>query len=337
MVSSKNVKEAKRINHVLLLHNAKDGGITAGIFGKKGAGKTTEAINLAENVAYIDPRTGQAHRETVIWCAQGVDYWTSLDLNRVHVFHHVDYLPTFYAEDTSEIEPPVRPGHMHHYTSTVDLIRKILPGMINVIYSPKVFRFSKEVADEIEHAGMLKKSLSDDDVKINPDMFWFEMLHYLRKRKHRLFFITVIMDEAGRLLPENTSRERFAVQGWFIELESIHLRRSNISFFIFAHSAGGIDWRYHDKIMIYGWMKGAKPNSLSMLNKKLTFYLNRGVIILEESGLYGNLDVPYVAQRPLIYAEYEDRSDEADTEDFDYRESIERQVPPAGVGIYQST
>ena len=70
--------QGAKITNEILYHTPNSGGVTVGIYGSKGSGKTTFLLTLAQTISCQDRLTGKDEKETIIWRGRSNDYWNWL-------------------------------------------------------------------------------------------------------------------------------------------------------------------------------------------------------------------------------------------------------------------
>ncbi len=314
----KNRAEAARLNREITLKGMEHGGTTVAVIGQKGCGKTTELLQLANGVAHVDPYDGMTYKDTVVWLAQGYDYWNSIpDQSRIHLHFHKNSPVRLVNERFEPDDFGVAKRRMHTYKDAKQLLSRLVPYAINVIYEPTEWLFSPLVQREEPFGRQAIERYtfqSLDDLVFEGSLFFYELLHVLRTRKHRDQFVSVFADEAGRIFPMYPAGRRFMLQAWLIQSEVIHLRRMNISLYLAAHGTSSIDSRLHDKIQYWIWMRGARIRKDSPVYRYRTNVLEPGEAIIE-SGMFGDFKVPDLVRRGLVIAEYQREIESAKKEE----------------------
>ena len=289
------VEIAQRLTH----HGYRDGGTMCLLIGDKGSGKTTGLLNLAEGVRYKDEEGGGWRRETVIWRARSIDYWTRVDPGRrtVWVCAADDGRIRWSADGVRELLPPVR-----FYTTVQDLIDQIQerPGKIHVVYSPNgIYDFDPRFQDEM---GMGRKDIIKAVYKRELDIesiFWYEMMFVLTRHTSRRFFCSLIMDELQRLLPPSTRGLRYHIQA-FMALEILpDFRKQNKSLFAAGHATSNMDYRLYPLIQVYGYMRGGKVKKGSSVRNNALALQEPG-IVMWDAGLFGRMKFRAYPNLPLV-------------------------------------
>lgn len=305
MVSRINREIAERLLNEIRIHNANAGGTMTGIIGSKGSGKTHLITRLSHQVVYIHPIKGVPQRETVIWRGRTLDYWSWMyepDFEweapefkrKVYIHYHVDDTPTF----INELGEPIRfpPDALRTYRSVVDLRENLVLGEINVVYEPTKYAMSRAMHDLLVARSCSRKGILDD-IEFDSPLWWVECLFYLLNFK-MAGFVTVFIDEADEVFPANPSGIRWHLQGLFCDAAK-DFRKANISFVFSIHDTTDLDYRLRSKTQYYGYMRGARPKTGSMISKTTTILLPVGDIIFERDG-YGTTNLGKLTERPRV-------------------------------------
>lgn len=307
MVSELNREIAIELQNRLLHHRIESGGTTASICGRPGCGKTTVLLHYAHQVAYLHPLSGAWIKETVIWRGRDIDYWNwfldpkfewenpSLQRDIVIHIHDGDAGVRFFDELKNELDLPARA--VRYYSAAPELYKNLVEGAINIVYEPRQYRPSEAAMDTIVAKSCGKREWYED-LTLDPCLFWFEFVAFLDLAK-AAGFITIILDEADELFPQNPSGIRWWMQEWFRN-KLRDFRKKNISFIYAFHSWSDIDYRISDKRMIRGWMRGANPpTKTSMISIARTRSLATGRLILEDDG-FGDIQIRKIRPRPRV-------------------------------------
>lgn len=254
----------------LIFHDPNVGGTLAMATGEQGSGKTSLLLYLAE--------AEMANGEIVIWRGREVAQWYRLKnwKHRVKLFIYEEDQPKFYRvedETAKEIHIPYET-----YKEPRDILLKLEKGKLNVIYEPMFYTVSDEVKDAVYYSTgyKLKRNFPKGAY------FWFDLFYALTTRLDRRF-ITLIIDEADDVFPQNPSGDLWKLQEWFKDLLK-DARKSLISVFAAVHNLNDIDYRILGKFQAYIYLKGSKPFKGSMVNPKFILKLQKGYGVIEWGG-----------------------------------------------------
>ena len=307
MVSRINREIAERLLNEIRIHNTNPGGTMAGIIGSKGSGKTHFLVRLAHQVLYLHPATDTPTRETVIWRGRTLDYWSWMYLpdfeweepadafrRQVYIHYHVDDTPTFIDELGTPIQFP--PDALRTYNRPIDLRENLVVGEINIIYEPTRYDMSRAMHDLLLARSCSRKGAMDG-IEYDPALWWVEFLFFLLQFK-KAGFVTVFIDEADEVFPANPSGIRWHLQGLFCDAAK-DFRKANISFVFSIHDYADLDYRLRSKTQYYGYMRGARPKTGSMVKRTTSLLLPVGDIIIERDG-YGTTNLGKLTERPRV-------------------------------------
>lgn len=315
MVSELNREIAIELQNRLLHHRIESGGTTASICGRPGCGKTTVLLNYAHKVAYLHPISGIWTKETAIWRGRDMDYWNwfldptfewenpTLQREIVIHIHEADSGVRFSDELKTELNLDDR---IRYYADAPDLYNNLVAGAINIVYEPREYLPSEAAMDIIVAKSCGRREWYEGLI-LDPCLFWFEFVAFIDLVKGA-GFLTIILDEADELFPQNPSGIRWWMQEWFRN-KLRDFRKNNISFIYTFHSWSDIDYRISDKRMIRGWMRGANPpRTSSMITIARTRSLATGRLILEDDG-FGDIQIPKIQPRPRVKVQWGHDSD----------------------------
>ena len=308
-----NDKMAFRLFTEISVHTYEFGGTTVEIYGSKGSAKTSLMLRLASKLVcetYNDSKmvailpSGEEIRvkpEQVIWRGRLVDQWTWYPKqSEVMVFIHKADDVVFYTEDGQEFEVRFK-----RYRNVDDLYRKVRESgyKLNVVYEPREYEIGEDLVDLMMRRATLPKRVFKD-IEVDSTIWWYELIAYLLER-HDNDFISVMIDEADEVFPENPSGLRWHLQLWLKDNVK-DLRKRNVSLYFSAHSHVDIDSRIRTKMQYRILMKGAKVPEGSLLRgkKKIqTLFLKPGQAYIERDG-YGKFKFDPLPQRPKVVARF---------------------------------
>lgn len=295
--------EGARLSGEITLHTNNSGGVTVGIYGSKGSGKTTLMLTLTQIMRCVNPFTGEVEPETIYWRGRRTDYWTWLPKDRTFVFFHKDDINRVIFKDDLLMEIPKKDlPPIIEYDSCEDLYRKTKKKMINVIYEPSTYEITKDIREMIRRRGVV----SDDifrNPKIDPVIFWFEFANWLVKNKS-LDFISIIFDEADEILPQSPAGPRWHLNLWMKDVIK-DFRKRNISMFLACHGYQDIDGRIFPKIQYKIYMKGCITPSSSLVNRHAPLLLSQGKFYIERDA-WGMAKFKKIKEQPRVLVEFED-------------------------------
>lgn len=312
MVSDINVEFAARLLDEIRIHTNEMGGVFVSLCGSKGSGKTTWMHQYATQVGYIHPATKALTKETVIWRGRDIDYWnwwldptyewenTALKRDVVIHIHSEDEV-----EFRDEMKRPVTVPHLRKYFSAPELYSNLETGAINVVYEPRDYRMSPAVKD-ILAARCCTVPLSGN-IRLDPPIFWFEFLAFLLRVKGP-GFISILLDEADEIFPQNPVGIRWHIQEWFKD-NAKDMRKNNITCLFSCHDWNDVDYRIGSKVQYKIWMKGARLPNSSIIRQLDANALTRmlftavGQAMIERDG-YGTFNIPKLRERPRVKAHF---------------------------------
>ncbi|WP_456330181.1 hypothetical protein [Archaeoglobus sp.] len=283
---------AVRLWGEITFHTYRFGGTTVEIYGSKGSTKTTLMLKIASKLRCESP--DGAVPEPAIWRGRTVDQWNWYPrLSDIKVFVHKADDVVFYDETGQEIEVRVT-----RYRNAEDLMQKL--GRFNVVYEPRSYSLSEELVDLLAKRSTLPKRLMKD-IAVDSSIWWFEFVHYLLERPDNKF-ISLFIDEADEVFPENPSGLRWHLQLWLKDNVK-DLRKRNVSLYFSAHSHTDIDSRIRTKMQYRILMKGARVPQGSLIDKKDPLFLKPGQAYIERDG-YGKFSFDPLQERPKIVVRF---------------------------------
>ncbi|MDD4053015.1 MAG: hypothetical protein PHR28_14100 [candidate division Zixibacteria bacterium] len=298
--------EGFRLLKEIIRHNNNSGGVTVGIFGSKGSGKTTFLLTLADKIGCYDPFTQDSTEvefETIIWRGRDADYWTWLDKRRVTLFIHRDDLDTveFKNDLLEKLDDSILPT-IKTYTSIKSLYTSLVKGGINVIYEPRTYKITPNIKKMIQKRGITGDDLFKTD-EVDPVIFWFELMYWLVKNK-TLDFITIIFDEADELFPTSPAGARWHLNLWAKDVIK-DLRKRNITLIIAAHAYTDIDGRIMPKLQYKIYMKGCVTPSTSLVSRQAPLMLHQGLFYIERDA-WGLARFDKITEQPRVLVMFPD-------------------------------
>jgi len=298
--------QGAKITDEIMHHVPNSGGVTVGIYGSKGSGKTTFLLTLAQNITCIDPVSGKLEAETIVWRGRSNDYWNWIPKEKVVLFvHKKDYDRVLFKDDILNIIPRKDLPLIEPYVSIKQLNTRLRAGKINVVYEPTQYQIPERIIKIIQKRG-------GSDVKItkkaDPVIFWFEFMDWMVHNKNPKF-MTVIFDEADELFMASPSSERWHLNLWAKDVIK-DLRRRRISLFLACHGYTDLDGRIKSKIQYKVWMRGSVTMPESLVNRLSPLLLEPGVYYIERTG-WGKAHFPKIPEKSIIIT-YTDGVDERD-------------------------
>ena len=287
---------AVRLWNEITFHTYKFGGTTVEIYGSKGSTKTTLMLKIAHRVHCESPafnKIGQV-KEPAIWRGRNVDQWNWYpNLSHIKIFVHKADDIAFYDESGNELDLRVT-----RYRNTEDLIEKL--GKFNVVYEPRTYQLSEDLIELLARRSTIPKKLMKD-IEVDPSIWWFEFINYLLERPDN-HFMSLFIDEADEVFPENPSGLRWHLQLWLKDNVK-DLRKRNVSLYFSAHSHTDIDSRIRTKMQYRILMKGARVPQGSLIDKKDPLFLKPGQAYIERDG-YGKFSFDPLQERPKIVTRF---------------------------------
>ena len=293
-VVAKQINDAMAIRlwNEITFHTYKFGGTTVEIYGSKGSTKTTLMLKIASKLRCESPNG--VVPEPAIWRGRNVDQWSWYPkLSDVKVFVHKADDVAFYDETGEEVEVKVT-----RYRNAEDLLQKL--GKFNVVYEPRNYSLSEDLLDLLAKRSTLPKRLMKD-IEVDSSIWWFEFIAYLLERPDNNF-LSIFIDEADEVFPENPSGLRWHLQLWLKDNVK-DLRKRNVSLYFSAHSHTDIDSRIRTKMQYRILMKGARVPQGSLIDKKDPLFLKPGQAYIERDG-YGKFSFDPLPERPKIVTRF---------------------------------
>ena len=166
----------EELRQQVLFHDdgvAARGGVMCVVVGKRGTGKTTLEIQMAQYISHFPPdqrnrsRLETLHPETIIWRGRGYDYWNSFSPDywkKYHGWKHPKPLIVHnwvnneyqFTIDTDTDRVPLSGVKFSPYETCEELISHIVPGAINVVYR----------ADVLYHAGIVYTAARNTEYQV---------------------------------------------------------------------------------------------------------------------------------------------------------------------------
>ena len=309
--------EGFRLLKEVIRHNNNSGGVTVGIFGSKGSGKTTFLLTLANKIGCYNPYVQDSvdvEFETVLWRGRDTDYWTWFDKRRVTLFIHRDDLETiqFKNDLLQTLDPDILPT-IKTYTSIKSLYTSLVKGGINVIYEPRNYKITHNIKKMVQKRGITGDDLFKTD-EVDPVIFWFELMYWLVKNK-TLDFITIIFDEADELFPTSPAGARWHLNLWAKDVIK-DLRKRNITLIIAAHAYTDIDGRIMPKLQYKIYMKGSVTPSTSLVSRQAPLMLQQGIFYIERDA-WGLARFDKIQEQPRVLVMFENDDNGGDDDEPD--------------------
>jgi len=290
----------ERIFKKMTEHKDKQIGATVGLFiGEQGAGKTTALLYLAEK--FIN------NGEIVIWKGSTREQIYKLpDWQEKTIFwhHELDELEciVYIGNTKSNITDKI---NVKTYKNSKDLIRNLKKGVINVVYQPTIFKFSKDselTKYLIEARAMKVRNLKQFEFKLfnyvhPPIYFWFELMNYLIYKDNNDWY-ALLIDEIDEIFPA-VVRDIWWDLMDFAKDHVRHMRKALVSLFGTTHAYTEINDKVKNKFQYRCWMRGAKIPKYSIIQKDATYYLRRGQMIIDSADGYGRYQIPKYEPTPI--------------------------------------
>lgn len=314
-----NIASASEHLNAVRIHEIESGGVTFGIVGSKGSGKTHFLMHLAHQVVFLHPIVKNAVKETVIWRGRPIDYWNYMFYpdfeweneafkRRVIVHYWEEDEPCFETEHRERLTIP----ELRSYSCVTDLYEQIVPGEVNVVYEPSVYLMSPGMLNNIARRSLIsEKALTE--VELDPCLWWAEFMFYVLNFK-KAGFITFILDEIDEIFPAACQSIRWHVQALFADSLK-DFRKANISLFFSIHDQTDLDYRIRSKIQFWGYMKGGIPPAGSAVNKAYTMTLPVGDMIIER-GTFGHVNLGKLSIRPRVRVSFPRETGNPDLWDY---------------------
>jgi energy-coupling factor transporter ATP-binding protein EcfA2 len=301
-IESISLELGQSIRHRITCHDdgvAARGGTMTSLIGKRGTGKTTLMLQLAQSYMHYpsNVRNRSAYEllkpETVIWRGRSYDYWNSLDpryWESVHglknpkplvIHNHISNEHYQFTVDVNGVrqELPLDKFNFKEYETEEELVKNIIPGAINVVYEPSMYFLPDYFVHQLEIRNIkirqpLNKKKTDGEeipvkqtpiskkyepVETNPSVFWYPFIDQLMKLKQRSDFISLILDDANTLFEENPRGEKWHMEESFVS-SIIDLRRLNISLLLSCHETGLMYWKVRRRSDFMIYLRGAYPD-----------------------------------------------------------------------------
>ena len=297
--------QGAKITDEIIHHVPNSGGVTVGIYGSKGSGKTTFLLTLAQTITCEDPVTHKHEKETIVWRGRSNDYWNWIPKEKVHIFiHKADFDKCIVKDDILRTIPREELPPMEPYVSIRHLNSRLRAGKINVVYEPTTYQLPERIKKLVQKRG-------GDDIKINqvdPVIFWFEFMDWMVHNKNPKF-MSIIFDEADELFPQSPGGIRWHLNLWAKDVIK-DLRRRRLSLFMACHGYQDLDGRLKPKIQYKIWMKGSVTMPESLIRRQAPLLLDPGVYYIERAG-WGKASFSKIDERTIVLV-YTDGRDERD-------------------------
>jgi len=301
--------QGARLTEEISYHRPNSGGVTVGIYGSKGSGKTTYLLTLAQTICCENPFTKQEEKETILWRGRSNDYWNWIPKENVQLFiHKADFDKAVFKDDLLNVMPRSELPPMEAYTSIRQLYSRLRAGKINVVYEPTTYTVSERIKKMIQKRGITGDELFKSS-EVDPVIFWFEMMDWLVHNKNPKF-ISIIFDEADELFPASPGGARWHLNLWAKDVIK-DLRRRRISLFMACHGYQDLDGRIKPKIQYKVWMKGSVTMPESLVNRRAPMMLEPGVYYIERDG-WGMHSFSKIEEKTIVlgYLNGEDERDD---------------------------
>jgi hypothetical protein len=300
--------QGARLTDEISYHRPNSGGVTVGIYGSKGSGKTTFLLTLAQTICCENPFTKSEEKETILWRGRSNDYWNWIPKEQVQLFiHKADFNRAVFKDDILNVMPREDLPPMEAYTSIRQLYSRLRAGKINVVYEPTTYTVSERIKKMIQKRGITGDELFKSS-EVDPVIFWFELMDWLVHNKNPKF-ITIIFDEADELFPASPGGARWHLNLWAKDVIK-DLRRRRISLIMACHGYQDLDGRIKPKIQYKIWMKGSVTMPESLVNRRAPMMLEPGVYYIERDG-WGMHSFDKIPERTIVLG-YLDGADERD-------------------------
>jgi len=304
-----------RLTEEISYHKPNSGGVTVGVYGSKGSGKTTYLLTLAQTICCENPFTKQEEKETILWRGRSNDYWNWIPKENVQLFiHKADFNRAIFKDDVLNVMQKEDLPPMEAYTSIRQLYSRLRAGKINVIYEPTTYTVSERIKKMVQKRGITGDELFKSS-EVDPVIFWFEMMDWLVHNKNPKF-ISIIFDEADELFPASPGGARWHLNLWAKDVIK-DLRRRRISLFMACHGYQDLDGRIKPKIQYKVWMKGSVTMPESLVKRQAPMMLEPGTYYIERDG-WGMHSFDKIEEKTIVlgYLDGQDgRDDFGDTGD----------------------
>lgn len=254
----------------LLIHHREQGGTLAVATGIQGCGKTTLFLGLARVLA--------ERAEVVVWRGRDLDAWHAYP-GPVRIWANyplrIDRIP----HDASEPEPWDLP--VHQFTTAADLIARLEPGVLNVVYALE----TKQAWDE-------ERSEWNDE----PTRFWGDFVFAATKRA-RVDWLALFLDEVHEVWGDRPQGEDWHHQRK-VRNALADFRKSFSSAFFATHHYDETDDAILKKIQYRLLLRGAAIPPRSVLREKnLVHHLRPGEALIEQ-GNFAVIEFPKIDKPP---------------------------------------
>ena len=271
-----------RLTEEISYHRPNSGGVTVGIYGSKGSGKTTYLLTLAQTICCENPFTKSEEKETILWRGRSNDYWNWIPKENVQLFiHKADFERAIFKDDNLKIMERKDLPPMEAYISIRQLYSRLRAGKINVIYEPTTYTVSERIKKMVQKRGITGDELFKSN-EVDPVIFWFELMDWLVHNKNPKF-VSIIFDEADELFPSAPAGARWHLNLWAKDVIK-DLRRRRISLFMACHGYQDLDGRIKPKIQYKVWMKGSVTMPESLVKRQAPMMLEPGTYYIERDG-----------------------------------------------------
>jgi hypothetical protein len=286
-----------RLTEEISYHKPNSGGVTVGIYGSKGSGKTTYLLTLAQTICCENPFTKTEEKETILWRGRSNDYWNWIPKENVQLFiHKADFERAIFKDDNLNVMDRKDLPPMEAYTSIRQLYSRLRAGKINVIYEPTTYTVSERIKKMIQKRGITGDELFKSS-DVDPVIFWFELMDWLVHNKNPKF-VSIIFDEADELFPASPGGARWHLNLWAKDVIK-DLRRRRISLFMACHGYQDLDGRIKPKIQYKVWMKGSVTMPESLVKRQAPMMLEPGTYYIERDG-WGMHSFDKIEERTIV-------------------------------------
>ena len=133
---------------------------------------------------------------------------------------------------------------------------------------------------------------------------WIDLIKYIRQTPK---WQTVFLDEYEDVCPQRCSGERWHKNEWMAS-NIKQVRKGLVNVIADTQSIMDVDFRVRSKIMIYGYLYGARVDRLSPVMQHAVNSMEIGKCWLDWGhSIYGQIKFPpYTPKQPIIVAEYVD-------------------------------
>ncbi|ABN58505.1 conserved hypothetical protein [Pyrococcus abyssi virus 1] len=266
----------KRLWKELVTRDPQTGGKEALIIGRPGAGKTTLLLNLMI-VNMVE------NEEVVIWRGR--------DLEQIHKLPHWEDISVFYHYYKDDMTVYKVHGTSYEkvevtteeYKNPKDLLKKLKPNKVNVVYAPYDYPFSVELFEEMRRNEYFKVK-KEELMRFNPNYFWYELFWQVTKRKDRRW-LGFYIDEFDDIFPSVVT----GIEYWFVRFfknKFKDFRKARVSLYAATHSYSDVHWMILPKFQTYIYLQDATVPPKRKVEPTLPLGLEPGQMIID-SGRFG--------------------------------------------------